>query len=356
MPQKRRQIKDQKYLSIIGAKQNNLKNITVKIPLKKLITVTGVSGSGKSTLINDILYKSLMRHFHKSKLRPGEHKEIKGLEHIDKIINIDQSPIGKTPRSNPATYVGAFTPIRELYAQTREAKIKGFKAGRFSFNVKGGRCENCNGDGLLKIEMNFLSDVYVTCDLCKGKRYNDQTLSVNFKGYTIADVLNMTVNAAIEVFENIPAINQKLQTLQDVGLGYITLGQSATTLSGGEAQRIKLAKELSKKSTGKTIYLLDEPTTGLHFADIKKLLEVLNRLVIAGNTVLVIEHNLDVIKTADHIIDLGPEGGDNGGQVIAEGTPEEIITEKESFTGEYLKKYIKYLKLSKTKSRKTQIK
>jgi excinuclease ABC subunit A len=281
-----------------------------------------------------------MRHFHKSKERPGKHKEIKGLEHIDKVITIDQSPIGRTPRSNPATYTGVFSPLRDLFAQTRESKVRGYKPGRFSFNVKGGRCEACEGDGLIKIEMHFLSDVYVECDVCKGKRYNQETLEVKYKGYSISDVLKMTVNEACSVFEAHPAIYNKLKTLQDVGLGYIHLGQNATTLSGGEAQRIKLAKELSKLGTGKTLYLLDEPTTGLHFEDIKKLLEVFKRLVDVGNTIIVIEHNLDVIKTADHIIDIGPEGGVKGGKVVAEGTPEQVSKNNASFTGEFLKKLV----------------
>ncbi|MBT5856455.1 excinuclease ABC subunit UvrA [bacterium] len=327
-------------LVVKGAQANNLQDVTLTLPLGKLVAITGVSGSGKSTLINEILHRALMKHFHKSKERPGKFKSMKGLEYIDKVITIDQSPIGRTPRSNPSTYTGMFTPIRELYAQTREARINGFKAGRFSFNVKGGRCEACQGDGLVKIEMHFLSDVYVTCDLCKGKRYNDQTLAVKFKGHSISDVLTMTVNQAAEVFVNIPAIFSKLQTLQEVGLGYIAVGQSATTLSGGEAQRIKLAKELSKRSTGKTLYLLDEPTTGLHFEDIQKLLGVVNRLVDAGNTVLVIEHNLDVIKTADHVIDLGPDGGSGGGQIVAEGTPETVAKAKGSYTGSFLKELL----------------
>ncbi|MFC1617614.1 excinuclease ABC subunit UvrA, partial [Candidatus Margulisiibacteriota bacterium] len=307
-PATRRKNQKQNYLEVIKAAENNLKKINVKFPLGKLVCVTGVSGSGKSSLVNEILYKGLMRHFYRSREFPGLHEAILGLENLDKVIIIDQSAIGRTPRSNPATYTQAFTPIRELFAKTRDAKIRGYAPGRFSFNVKGGRCETCQGDGLIKIEMHFLPDVYVTCDVCKSKRYNEQTLEVKYKGYTISDVLNMTVNEAADVFENIPQIKQKLITLIDVGLGYIHLGQSATTLSGGEAQRIKLARELSKRSTGKTLYLLDEPTTGLHFDDINKLLKVLNRLVDSGNSIIVIEHNLDVIKTADHIIDLGPEG------------------------------------------------
>ena len=338
IPEKRRTVpkKEQKYLTIKGASEHNLKNLTVNIPLKKLVCVTGVSGSGKSTLINDILHNALMKHFYKSKTVPGKHKEIIGVENIDKLITIDQSPIGRTPRSNPCTYTGAFAPIRELLSKTREARIRGYKPGRFSFNVKGGRCEACEGDGVTKIEMHFLSDVFVTCDVCKGKRYNDQTLEVTYKGFSIFDILSMTVNEAAELFRNVPSIYSKLSTIQDVGLGYLHLGQNATTLSGGEAQRIKLAKELSKRSTGKTLYLLDEPTTGLHFADIKKLLEVLNKLVDAGNSVLVIEHNLDVIKVSDHILDLGPDGGAGGGQLIAQGTPEEIAKNKNSYTGQFL--------------------
>lgn len=340
VPEKRRAFKKQHYITLEEASENNLKHVTVQFPLGKLICVTGVSGSGKSTMVNDILHKSLMRHFYSSKEQPGKHKGLTGLEHLDKVITIDQSPIGRTPRSNPATYSGAFGPIRDLFAQTKEAKIRGYKPGRFSFNVKGGRCESCEGDGSIKIEMHFLSDVFVTCDVCKGKRYNTETLEVTYKGYTISDVLNMTVNQALELFENIPAIKSKLVTLSDVGLGYVHLGQSATTLSGGEAQRIKLAKELCKRSTGKTMYLLDEPTTGLHFEDITKLLEVMNRLVDSGNTMIVIEHNLDVIKTADHIIDLGPEGGQNGGQIIAEGTPEQVAKVSASYTGQFLKKLL----------------
>lgn len=329
-----------RFLEILGAKENNLKNINVKFPLGQLVCVTGVSGSGKSSLINHILYKSLMRHYYQSKDTPGKHDSIQGLEHIDKVITIDQSPIGRTPRSNPATYTQLFTPIRELFAQTRDAKIRGYAAGRFSFNVKGGRCESCEGDGLVKIEMHFLSDVYVTCEVCQGKRYNSQTLEVKYKGLTISDILGLSVDEALPIFENIPQIYSKLAVLNEVGLGYIHLGQSATTLSGGEAQRIKLAKELSKRSTGKTIYLLDEPTTGLHFEDIQKLLKVLNRLVDTGNTVIVIEHNLDVIKTADYIIDLGPEGGDAGGQLIATGTPEDVAKIPASYTGQFLKKLL----------------
>lgn len=341
IPPVRREPKEDKWLTIQGAAENNLKNIDVKIPLGVFTCVTGVSGSGKSSLINEILYKSLTRSLYKNaKMHPGKHKGIQGLEHIDKVINIDQSPIGRTPRSNPATYTGVFDAIRELFAQTQDAKMRGYKAGRFSFNVKGGRCEACTGDGIIKIEMHFLSDVYVPCEVCKGKRYNRETLDVHYKGKNIADVLDMTVNQAVEFFENIPKIHRKLKTLQDVGLGYVKLGQPATTLSGGEAQRVKLATELSRKSTGKTLYILDEPTTGLHIADIHKLLEVLNRLVTDGDSVLVIEHNMDVIKSADYIIDLGPEGGKGGGRIVATGTPEEVINVKESYTGQFLKKFM----------------
>ena len=324
------------YLILHNASENNLKKVTAKFPLSQLICVTGVSGSGKSTLINGTLKKALMRHFHNSKERPGKFEKLSGVEHLDKVITIDQSPIGRTPRSNPVTYTQIFTPIRELFAQTPESKIRGFKPGRFSFNVKGGRCESCEGDGVVKIEMHFLSDVYVTCEVCKGKRYNDETLTVKFKGYTISDILNLSVDDAADVFKNIPAIFKKIETLQKVGLGYVSLGQNATTLSGGEAQRVKLAKELSKRSTGKTLYLLDEPTTGLHFSDIQKLLTVLNDLVNTGNTVIVIEHNLDVIRNADHLIDMGPEGGEGGGTIIAEGSPSDVASVKVSHTGEFL--------------------
>jgi excinuclease ABC subunit A len=328
-------------LIVKGASKNNLKNIEVEFPLGLFISVTGVSGSGKSTLINDILLQSLENHFTKSKLKPISNNEILGLENIDKVIAIDQSPIGRTPRSNPATYIGAFTPIRELYANTELSKERGYAPGQFSFNVADGRCFACDGDGVKKIEMQFLSDVYVKCDECKGKRYNSETLSVLFKGKNISDILGMTVYEALNFFENIPAIKRKLQTIFDVGLGYIKLGQSSTTLSGGEAQRVKLAAELSKRGTGKTFYILDEPTTGLHFADVQKLLDVLNRLVNLGNTVVVIEHNMDVIKNSDWIIDLGPEGGDEGGMVVATGTPEKIAKSPGSYTGKYLKKIIK---------------
>lgn len=339
MPQKRRKGNGKK-LKILGATQNNLKNIDVEIPLGKFICVTGVSGSGKSSLINEILYKSLAAQLNGAKKKPGKHRKITGVENLDKIIDINQAPIGRTPRSNPATYTGVFTDIRELFASTNDAKMKGFKSSRFSFNVRGGRCEACQGDGLIKIEMHFLPDVYVPCDICKGKRYNRETLEVKYKDKTIHDVLEMTIEEAVLFFANIPKISRKLQILCDVGLGYIKLGQSATTLSGGEAQRVKLATELSKKATGKTIYILDEPTTGLHIADVHRLIEVLQRLVDAGNTVLVIEHNLDLIKTADYIIDLGPEGGDKGGEIVAKGTPEEICKVEKSYTGQYLKKFL----------------
>ncbi|MBM3894948.1 MAG: excinuclease ABC subunit UvrA [Thaumarchaeota archaeon] len=328
-------------LVVRGASENNLKNIDVEFPLGLFITITGVSGSGKSTLINEILLKSLSSHFYKSNERPGKHVKIEGIENIDKVIAIDQSPIGRTPRSNPATYIGAFTPIRELYANTETSKERGYSPGQFSFNVQDGRCFACEGDGVKKIEMQFLSDVYVRCDECKGKRYNSETLSILYKGKNIADVLEMTVYEALQFFENIPAIKRKLQTIFDVGLGYIKLGQSSTTLSGGEAQRVKLASELSKKGTGKTLYILDEPTTGLHFADVQKLLDVLNRLANLGNTVIVIEHNLDVIKNSDWIVDLGPEGGDNGGKVVATGTPSQVASNPKSYTGQHLAKFMK---------------
>jgi len=329
-----------KFLTLIGASENNLKDITVKVPLGLFTCVTGVSGSGKSTLILDPLYRALAQKIYHSKEKPGKVREIQGLSEIDKVIEIDQSPIGRTPRSNPATYTGLFTPIRDLFAQLPESRARGYSAGRYSFNVKGGRCEACGGDGIIKIEMHFLPDIYVTCEICRGKRYNRETLEVQYKGKNIWDVLDMTVEQALKFFENIPAIRAKLETLMDVGMGYIKLGQQATTLSGGEAQRVKLSRELSKRSTGQTVYILDEPTTGLHFDDIRKLMDVLNRLVDSGNTVIVIEHNLEVIKTADHIIDLGPEGGDGGGQVIAGGTPEEIAQVSHSYTGQFLKKIL----------------
>ena len=339
VPEKRRKGNGKK-LRIVGATQNNLKNITVDIPLGKFVCVTGVSGSGKSSLINEILYKYLASNLNGAKCRPGAFKQIKGIEALDKVIEINQAPIGRTPRSNPATYTGVFTDIRELYASTQDAKLRGFTSGRFSFNVKGGRCEACQGDGIIKIEMHFLPDVYVPCDVCKGKRYNRETLEIKYKGKSIYDVLEMTVEEGLEFFSSLPRIARKLQTLQDVGLGYIKIGQPATTLSGGEAQRVKLATELSKRSTGRTIYILDEPTTGLHIADVHKLIDVLQKLVDAGNTVVVIEHNLDLIKTADHIIDLGPEGGDNGGTIVATGTPEEVASVEGSYTGQYLKKVL----------------
>ena len=330
-----------KQIRILGAAENNLQNIDVSIPLGKFVCVTGVSGSGKSSLINEILYKKLAADVNRTRTKPGKCRKIEGIENIDKVIDIDQSPIGRTPRSNPATYTGVFTPIRDLFSQLPEAKVRGYDKGRFSFNVKGGRCEACSGDGIIKIEMHFLPDVYVPCEVCKGKRYNRETLEVRYKGKNIYDVLDMNVSEALEFFRNIPVIQRQLQTLEEVGLGYIKLGQPSTQLSGGEAQRIKLASELSKRSTGKTMYILDEPTTGLHFADVDKLIQVLERLVDAGNTVVVIEHNLDVIKTADHIIDLGPDGGDRGGRIIGEGTPEEIAVMENSYTGEFLKKVLR---------------
>ncbi len=343
VPQKRRK-GHKTCLQITGASGNNLKEVEVCFPLGKFICVTGVSGSGKSTLINETLYAALARHFYSSKKAPLAHRKLKGLKHLDKVIDLDQSPIGRTPRSNPATYTGLFTPLRDLYSQLPESKIRGYKPGRFSFNVKGGRCESCEGDGIKKIEMHFLPDVYVQCEVCKGRRYNRETLEIRFKGKSIADVLEMTVNQALEFLGNIPAVKRRLQTLADVGLGYIHLGQSATTLSGGEAQRVKLSSELSKIGTGRTIYILDEPTTGLHFEDIRMLLKVLDRLVEKGNTVIVIEHNLDVIKCADWIIDMGPEGGDDGGLIVAEGTPEDVAKVKGSYTGQFLKKELEAAK------------
>ena len=339
VPSKRRK-GNKKCIEVVGATENNLKNISVKFPLGVFTCVTGVSGSGKSTLVNEVLYKNIAQQLNGASEKPGKCKQIKGLDNIDKIINIDQSPIGRTPRSNPATYTGAFDLIRDIFAGTNEAKMRGYEKGRFSFNVSGGRCESCNGDGVHKIEMHFLPDVYVPCEVCKGKRYNRETLEVKYKGKNIADVLDMTVEEALDFFENIPKIKQKIQTLYDVGLGYIKLGQPSTTLSGGEAQRVKLATELSKRATGKTLYILDEPTTGLHIADVHRLVDILQRLVDTGNSIIVIEHNLDLIKTADHIIDLGPEGGDAGGEVVAVGTPEQICRNEKSYTGKFLKKYL----------------
>jgi excinuclease ABC subunit A len=338
VPKVRRQATS--FLQMKGATANNLQNVSVDIPLGVLTCVTGVSGSGKSTLVIDTLYRTLAQRLYRARERAGKVDDILGIELLDKVIDIDQSPIGRTPRSNPATYTGVFTDIRDLFAQLPEAKVRGYKPGRFSFNVKGGRCEACHGDGIIKIEMHFLPDVYVQCEICKGDRFNRETLEVKYKGKSIADVLDMTANQGSRFFENIPRIKNKLETLRDVGLGYIKLGQSATTLSGGEAQRVKLAKELGKRATGRTIYILDEPTTGLHFADIEKLLEVLQRLVDQGNTILVIEHNLDVIKTADHIIDLGPEGGARGGAIVATGTPEQVALVSKSHTGCYLRAYL----------------
>ncbi|MCP5115194.1 MAG: excinuclease ABC subunit A, partial [bacterium] len=340
VPAKRRR-GNGKALEVRGAREHNLKDINVKLPLGLFIVVTGVSGSGKSTLVNDIVYRALKRELYRSHTEAGAHDKLVGVQHVDKVIEIDQSPIGRTPRSNPATYTGAFTPIRELYAKLPDSRARGYKPGRFSFNVKGGRCEACQGDGLKRIEMNFLPDVFVTCDLCRGRRYNLETLEVKYKNYSIADLLEATVEEALPVMENIPQVRAKLDTLRDVGLDYIHLGQSATTLSGGEAQRIKLSKELSRRQTGKTLYILDEPTTGLHFDDVKKLLDVLQRLVDLGNTVVVIEHHLDVIKTADWIIDLGPEGGEEGGRVVAAGTPEQVLRSRKSYTAQALKKVLR---------------
>ena len=340
VPKKRRKALKSKVIEVQGAIENNLKNVSVKFPLGVFNCVTGVSGSGKSTLVNEVLYKSIAKELNGSNEKPGKCKGIKGINQVDKIINIDQSPIGRTPRSNPATYTGVFDLIRDIFAATEEAKLRGYQKGRFSFNVPGGRCESCNGDGVHKIEMHFLPDIYVPCEVCKGKRYNRETLEVKYKGKTIADVLDMTVEEALEFFDKIPKIKQKLQTLYDVGLSYIKLGQPSTTLSGGEAQRVKLATELSKRATGKTLYILDEPTTGLHIADVHKLVEILQRLVDTGNTIIVIEHNLDLIKTCDHIIDLGPEGGENGGEIIAVGTPEQICKNERSYTGKFLAKHL----------------
>ena len=340
VPKNRRKVVKGKCIEVKGATEHNLKNIDVKFPLGVFTCVTGVSGSGKSTLVNEILYKKIAQEINKSSEKPGKCKEIKGVQNIDKIINIDQSPIGRTPRSNPATYTGVFDDIRDIFAETNEAKLRGYQKGRFSFNVAGGRCESCQGDGVHKIEMHFLPDVYVPCDVCKGKRYNHETLEIKFKGKNISDILEMTVEEALTFFDKIPKIKNKIQTLNDVGLGYIKLGQSSTTLSGGEAQRVKLATELSKRATGKTLYILDEPTTGLHIADVHKLVDILQRLVDTGNTIIVIEHNLDLIKTCDHIIDLGPEGGEKGGEVIAVGTPEQIVKNERSYKGKFLKKYL----------------
>lgn len=341
VPKSRNDYRGRKTIKIVGAKEHNLKSIDVEIPLGTFVCVTGVSGSGKSTLVDEVLYRALAKKLYRSKEKPGEHQAIKGVEHIDKVIVIDQSPIGRTPRSNPATYTGTFSPIRDLFSKLPESKIRGYKPGRFSFNVKGGRCQSCTGDGIKKIEMHFLPDVYVQCEVCKGRRFNEQTLAVTYKGKSISDVLDMSIDEAYGLFENIPVIRQKLKTLKNVGLGYIRLGQPATTLSGGEAQRVKLSTELSKRATGKTFYILDEPTTGLHFADVDKLINVLMELVNSGNTVLVIEHNLDVIKQADYVIDLGPEGGDTGGRVVAKGSPEQIVKVRSSYTGKFLKKMLK---------------
>lgn len=338
VPKERRQPTG--WITVRGAAENNLKNIDVSFPLGIMTCVTGVSGSGKSSLVNEILYKELARKLNRARTIPGRFKKMEGLEQLDKVINIDQSPIGRTPRSNPATYTGVFDMIRDLFASTPDAKAKGYSKGRFSFNVKGGRCEACSGDGIIKIEMHFLPDVYVPCEVCGGKRYNRETLDVRYKGKSIYDVLNMTVEEAMKFFENIPSIYRKIATLNDVGLSYIRLGQPSTQLSGGEAQRIKLATELSRRGTGKTVYILDEPTTGLHFADVHKLVEILRRLSDRGNTVIVIEHNLDVIKTADYLIDIGPEGGERGGTVIAKGTPEEVAENPVSYTGKYVKRYL----------------
>jgi len=341
LPSGRRQPAEGHRLRVIGARANNLQNLTIDFPLGLFVAVTGVSGSGKSSLVTDILYQALARHFYRTRVVPGAHSRIEGLDRLDKVIDIDQSPIGRTPRSNPATYTGLFTPIRELFTQLPEARMRGYGPGRFSFNVKGGRCESCQGDGLVKIEMHFLPDVYVPCEVCKGRRYNRETLEVRYKGRSIADVLDLTVADALEFFSAQRRISEKLELLNDVGLGYIHLGQSATTLSGGEAQRVKLATELAKRDTGRTLYLLDEPTTGLHFEDVRLLLQVLHRLVDKGNSVIVIEHNLDVIKTADWVVDLGPEGGDRGGRVVAAGTPEAVVATEGSHTGHFLRRVLR---------------
>jgi excinuclease ABC subunit A len=341
LPAKRRKATHDRWLKVVGARGNNLKNVTASIPIGTLTCITGVSGGGKSTLTIETLYKATARKLNQAREHPAPHDRIEGLEFLDKVIDIDQSPIGRTPRSNPATYTGAFTPIRDWYAELPESKARGYAPGRFSFNVKGGRCEACQGDGVIKIEMHFLPDVYVQCDVCNGKRYNRETLDVKFRDFSIADVLDMTVEAGADLFRAVPSIREKLDTLTRVGLGYISIGQSATTLSGGEAQRVKLSKELARRATGRTLYILDEPTTGLHFHDVRKLLEVLHELVDNGNTVVVIEHNLEVVKTADWIIDLGPEGGDGGGEIVAQGTPEEVAKVARSYTGQYLRPLLK---------------
>jgi excinuclease ABC subunit A len=355
-PVVRRPLTPGREIVVHGARENNLQNVTVEFPLGVLTAVTGVSGSGKSTLVNDILYASLARHVYSSRAVPGRHTKVAGLQHIDKVVHVDQSPIGRTPRSNPATYTGVFDHVRKLFASSPESKVRGYQPGRFSFNVKGGRCESCSGDGTIKIEMNFLPDVYVPCEVCHGARYNRETLEVHFKSKTIAEVLDMPIEEALEFFAAVPAIARHLQTLTDVGLGYVRLGQPAPTLSGGEAQRVKLAAELQKRSTGRTVYVLDEPTTGLHFEDIRKLLGVLGRLVDAGNSVIVIEHNLDVIKTADWIIDLGPEGGSGGGMVVAEGTPEDVAAVTSSYTGEFLARLVTPAESAKPTRRRSSVK